>query len=113
MVGSEREQPGGTALGAFSGFPNDTYPIAAKTGTAQVPGKAPSAVFAAFGPVQDPQYAVSVLLEESGYGGSVAAPVARRLFDVLSNPFALPPAPEGGRFEVLDSLAPAPGDVRD
>lgn len=106
-------QPGGTATGAFSGFPNDTYPVAAKTGTAQVPGKAPSAVFAAFGPVQDPQYAVSVLLEESGYGGSAAAPVARRLFDVLSNPFALPPAPAGGRFEVLDSLAPAPGDVRD
>jgi penicillin-binding protein 2 len=104
---------GGTAVGAFSGFPNDIYPIAAKTGTAQVPGKAPSAVFAAFGPVQAPQYAMSVLLEESGYGGAVAAPVARRLFDVLSDPARLPPAPLGGRFEVLDTLAPTTGDVRD
>ena len=31
---------GGTAVGAFSGFPHDTFPIAAKTGTAQVRGPA-------------------------------------------------------------------------
>ncbi len=85
---------GGTAVGAFSGFPHDTFPIAAKTGTAQVRGpggsnKAPTAVFGAYGPATDAQYAISVLLEEAGYGGSVAAPVARRLFDVLSQP--LPP----------------------
>jgi len=104
---------GGTAVGAFSGFPNDTYPIAAKTGTAQVSGKAPTAVFGAFGPANDPQYAISVLLEESGYGGSVAAPVARRLFDVLADPALLQPAPEDGRFDVLDTLAPDAGEVRD
>ncbi|MEO7572714.1 MAG: penicillin-binding protein 2, partial [Acidimicrobiales bacterium] len=104
---------GGTAVGAFSGFPNDLYPVAAKTGTAQVKDKAPTAVFGAFGPVQDPQYAVSVRLEESGYGGSVAAPVARRLFDVFANPALLPPAPEEGRFEVLPTLAPDTGEVRD
>jgi penicillin-binding protein 2 len=104
---------GGTAVGAFRGFPSDTYPVAAKTGTAQVPGKAPSAVFGAFAPANDPQYAVSVLLEESGYGGSVAAPVARRLFDVLTNPDLLVPAPLGGALEVLDSLAPDVGQVRD
>ena len=104
---------GGTAVGAFSGFPHDVFPIAAKTGTAQVQDKAPTAVFGAFGPTHDAQYAISVLLEESGYGGSVAAPVARRLFDVLANPALLPPAPEDGKFEVLDSLAPATGDVRD
>ena len=89
-------QEGGTARAAFDGFPHDTFPIAAKTGTAQVTGKAPTAVFGAFGPAPAPQYAVSVLLEESGYGGSVAAPVARRLFDVLSGAEPLPPAPDGG-----------------
>ena len=109
---------GGTAVGAFSGFPHDTFPIAAKTGTAQVRGpggssKAPTAVFGAYGPATDAQFAISVLLEEAGYGGSVAAPVARRLFDVLRDPTLLPPAPEDGRFEVLDSLAPTTGDVRD
>jgi len=111
-------QPGGTAVGAFDGFPHDAFPVAAKTGTAQVRGgagsnKAPTAVFGAYGPANDAQYAISVLLEESGYGGSVAAPVARRLFDILRDPFQRPPAPEGGRFEVLDSLAPTTGDVRD
>jgi penicillin-binding protein 2 len=107
-------QPGGTAVGAFSGFPSDTFPVAAKTGTAQVNGKAPTAVFGAYGPANDPQYAISVLLEESGYGGSVAAPVARRLFDVLRDPALLTPAPEGGRFELLPSLAPTVAeDVRD
>jgi penicillin-binding protein 2 len=109
---------GGTAVGAFSGFPHDTFPVAAKTGTAQVLGpgganKAPTAVFGAYGPAQDARFAVSVLLEEAGYGGSVAAPVARRLFDVLRDPALLPPAPEGGRFEVLTTLAPTTGDVRD
>ena len=33
--------------------------------------------------------------------------------DVLRDPFLRPPAPEGGRFEVLDTLAPSTGDVRD
>ena len=106
-------QPGGTAVGAFSGFPSDTYPVAAKTGTAQVSDKAPTAAFGAFAPATAPKYAVSVLLEESGYGGSVAAPVARRLFDVLADPTLLPAAPLGGKIAVLDSLAPEAGEVRD
>jgi penicillin-binding protein 2 len=104
---------GGTAVGAFAGFPSANFPVAAKTGTAQVNGKAPTAVFGAFGPAQLPQYAVSVLLEESGYGGSVAAPVARRLFDVLSNTVPLPPAPSGGQLGDLGALVPEGGDVRD
>jgi penicillin-binding protein 2 len=103
---------GGTAVGAFDGFPAD-YPVAAKTGTAQVNNKAPTAVFGAFAPALAPQYAVSVLLEESGYGGSVAAPVARRLFDVLSGTVPLPPAPEGGQLGDLGALVPEGGDVRD
>ena len=104
---------GGTAVGAFTGFPSATYPVAAKTGTAQVSRKAPTAVFGAFGPATAPQYAVSVLLEESGYGGSVAAPVARRLFDVLSGTVPLPPAPEGGQLTETAELVPEGGDVAD
>lgn len=104
---------GGTAVGAFSGFPHDTYPVAAKTGTAQVNDKAPTAVFGAFAPAHAPQYAVSVLLEESGYGGSVAAPVARRLFDVLSGTVPMPAAPEGGTFTDQPDLLADGGQVRD
>jgi penicillin-binding protein 2 len=106
-------QEGGTAVGAFSGFPHDVFPVAAKTGTAQVNTKAPTAVFGAFGPAGATQYAISVLLEESGYGGSVAAPVARRLFDVLSGATPLPPAPENGQLVDPGELVPEGGDVTD
>jgi len=93
----------GTATAAFSGFPSATFPVGAKTGTAQVANKAPTAVFGAFGPTTAPQYSVAVLLEESGYGGSVAAPVARRLFDVLSGTVPKPEAPLGGDLSKLDA----------
>jgi len=76
--------PRGTAHGAFAGFPVDAFPVAGKTGTAQVVGKNDTAVFAAFAPVQAPQYAVSVFMEESGFGGAAAAPVARRVFEGLA-----------------------------
>lgn len=104
---------GGTAVGAFGGFPHDTYPVGAKTGTAQVSGKAPTAVFGAFAPAGAPEYAISVLLEESGYGGAVAAPVARRLLDVLSGAVPLPEAPPNGNFAEAPELLPEGGDVRD
>jgi penicillin-binding protein 2 len=87
----------GTAARAFSGFDHENWPVAGKTGTAQVDGKADTAVFAAFGPATAPQYAIAVFMEESGFGGSNAAPVARALFDALSGAAELPPAPLGGR----------------
>lgn len=74
----------GTAAGAFQGFPLDRFPIAGKTGTAQVAGKQTTALFAAYGPVGAAQYAVSVVMEEAGFGGASAAPVARRIFDILA-----------------------------
>jgi penicillin-binding protein 2 len=89
-------RPGGTAAGAFSGFPMDSWPVAGKTGTAQVDGKADTALFSAFGPVTDPHYQVTVVLEESGFGGTAAAPVARSLFDVLSGTVPKPVAGPGG-----------------
>ncbi len=110
LAGVPRE---GTAAGAFADFPHDAYPLAAKTGTAEVVGKAPTAVFGAFGPVTDPQYAVAVLMAESGYGGSAAAPVARSLFDVLSGARPLQPAPEGGQLTLDEPLSPPTGAVRD
>jgi penicillin-binding protein 2 len=75
--------PKGTAVNAFAGFPLSQFPIAGKTGTAQVRGKQDTALFAAYAPANDPQWAISVVLEEAGFGGSVAAPVARRIFDAI------------------------------
>jgi len=51
--------------------------VAGKTGTAELEGAEPDAWFAGFAPAQDPQVVVAVLVENSGTGGSVAAPIAR------------------------------------
>jgi len=76
--------PKGTAFNAFAGFPLGQFPIAGKTGTAQVHNKQDTALFAAYAPVDNPQWAVSVVLEEAGFGGSVAAPAARKIFDAIT-----------------------------
>ncbi len=74
----------GTAWDAFKTFPLRSVPIAAKTGTAEKQNKQDSAVFAAFLPANAPEYAVAVLVEEGGWGGQTAAPVARRIIDGLT-----------------------------
>jgi penicillin-binding protein 2 len=53
-------------------------------------GKQDTAVFAAFAPANDPQYAIAVVLEEAGFGGSTAAPVARRILEGIGGQ---PPTP--------------------
>src|SRR3546814_9622676 len=37
--------------------------------------------FIGYAPAQDPGIAVAVMVEHGGYGGSTAAPIARKLFD--------------------------------
>jgi penicillin-binding protein 2 len=73
--------PDGTAFGAFTGFPLDAFPVAGKTGTAQVSGKQDFALFTAFAPASDPRYVVSIVMEEAGFGAQAAAPVARRILE--------------------------------
>jgi penicillin-binding protein 2 len=81
---------GGTASSAFAGFPLDRFPVAGKTGTADLPPKAPFAWFASFAPAGDPQYVVVVMVEQGGHGGESAAPVARAIYQKL---FGLPVTP--------------------
>ncbi len=73
----------GTAWDAFKTFPLRSVPIAAKTGTAEKAGQQDSAVFAAFVPAAAPEYAVTIFVEEGGWGGQTAAPIARRIIDGL------------------------------
>ncbi len=76
--------------------PGLSYRIAGKTGTAQVVGIAQGerydrektlerqrdhALFVAFAPVENPQIAVAVIVENGEHGSSVAGPVARKVFD--------------------------------
>jgi len=69
--------PGGTASNVFGDYPIE---VCAKTGSAQVSTGAANGVFVAFAPYNNPQIAVSVVIENAGSGNSVA-PVARDIFD--------------------------------
>lgn len=54
--------------------------IGGKTGTAQLGGtQEPHAWFMAFAPAEDPQIVIAIIVENSGQGGDVAAPIAREL----------------------------------
>jgi len=91
MVGAV--SPGGTAYA--SGIAAK-YKFAGKTGTAQVftikqtentrakiteERKRDHAWFIAFAPAEDPKIAISVLVENGGFGASAAAPIARKVLD--------------------------------
>ncbi len=74
----------GTAHSAFFGFPLEEWSVAGKTGTAEVVGKADNSLFAAFGPNPNPEYVVVAIMEESGFGASVAAPAVRRVLEPIA-----------------------------
>ena len=82
--------------GTARALKNENYRIAGKTGTAQVfsvkqdeeydeekveKEKRDHALFIAFAPVEEPRIAVAVVVENGGHGGSVAAPIAKRIMD--------------------------------
>ncbi|MGB7905791.1 MAG: penicillin-binding protein 2 [Steroidobacteraceae bacterium] len=90
--------PGGTAYRVQAGAP---YRVAGKTGTAQVFSVGQNekynesqvserlrdhALFIAFAPVDDPQIAVAVVVENGRHGGSTAGPIARAVFDAYLLP---------------------------
>lgn len=63
---------GGTARGAQ--IPGIT--ICGKTGTAQNPHGKDHSIFMAFAPKEEPEIAISVYVENAGFGGTWAAPIA-------------------------------------
>jgi penicillin-binding protein 2 len=85
--------PEGTASTTFATFPSALWPVAGKTGTAEVNNKDDTALFAAFGPANDPRYSVVAVVEEAGFGGSVSAPIVRQVFDGLVDPTQIAEAP--------------------
>jgi penicillin-binding protein 2 len=87
------EEPGGTGgMARVKGVV-----VAGKTGTAQNPHGPDHAWFVGFAPYDSPRIAIAVLVENAGFGGSFAAPLAglcieRYLYGKLVRPVA-PPAP--------------------
>jgi len=94
------EQPSGTGWDAFNepeeggvDFDLINWPVAGKTGTAEILGRADNSMFVGFGPsgsttwstsIQTPEYVVAVVLEESGFGSKHAAPMVARLFQAIA-----------------------------
>ena len=70
----------GTASEAFNDMP---VSIAGKTGTAEYRPRQPIAWYSGYGPAEQPDYIVTVMIEEGGGGGLIAAPVANRIFEGL------------------------------
>ena len=68
--------------GTGSAFRDAPYTSAGKTGTAETGRTTEShAWYVGFAPVENPEIAVCVILEEGGSGGGAAAPVARAVID--------------------------------
>jgi len=53
--------------------------VAGKTGTATHPGGPPDAWFVCFAPADRPRIVVAVVVEDVGYGGQYAAPIAKQI----------------------------------
>jgi penicillin-binding protein 2 len=59
----------------------DSVKVAGKTGTAQNPHGEDHGWFICFAPLEDPQIAVAVLIENGGYGSQSASPIASLLVE--------------------------------
>ena len=126
------EQPSGTAWNAFNdpfeagldGAVVDliNWPVAGKTGTAEVAGRADNSMFVGFGPsgsatygtaVESPEYVVAVVLEEAGFGSAIAAPMVARIFDQIANEniSRAPTQSEVDDFYGVDNTDETGGDV--
>lgn len=112
--GMESAVTTGTAHVAGAGA---KYKFGGKTGTAQVVTvkqtestkhidadvrKREHAWFIAFAPIDDPKIAISVLVENGGFGASAAAPIARKVLDA----YLLPDEPPADKAKPAPPPAP-------
>lgn len=121
--------PGGTGRAMAAGAP---YLMAGKTGTAQKISRKGSqsfdphslpyhlrhqALFVGYAPADNPTIVVAISVEHGGFGGSTAAPIARKIFDawllgkmpepIPTDPkYVRPPQPKA---EPIGPAAAAPG----
>ncbi len=70
------QEEGGTSYAVFRDYP---ISVAGKTGSAQAPGGS-HALYVAFAPVEDPEIAVAVIVENGGQGSRIPS-VVRDVFD--------------------------------
>jgi penicillin-binding protein 2 len=73
---------GGTARGARL----DDVEVCGKTGTAQNPHGQDHSWFICFAPRRNPRIAMAVMVENAGFGSTVAAPIAKKIMDSFFHP---------------------------
>ncbi len=115
----------GTAAAAFQGFPQDKMRVAGKTGTAEI-GPDPktgerrhdTSLFVGFGGMADGrQFVATSVMEQSGFGSSVAAPVVRDELQAIVDgsvgfaPLGGFPLDENGRPVFPETSVPGPGQA--
>ena len=76
IPGMEMVVDGNGGTGNLASLAQYGITMAGKTGTVQNPHGFDHATFAAFAPVNDPKIAIAVFIENSGFGGTSAAPAA-------------------------------------
>ncbi len=72
------KSPEGTSYWLFGNFP---VPVGSKTGSAENNLLDPHGLFIAFAPVDKPEIAIAVVIEQSGHGSSAAGPVAKTMLE--------------------------------
>ncbi len=59
----------------------DSIPVGGKTGTAENPHGPDHSIFMGFAPVENPQIAIAVVVENAGFGSTWAAPIASLMME--------------------------------
>lgn len=82
-----------TRVGTAASFFGGSFPIniAGKTGTAENPHGADHGWFVAYGPFEDPQIVVAVIVENGGYGAQSAVPIGKQILEAVFNLTPEPP----------------------
>jgi penicillin-binding protein 2 len=86
--------------------------VAGKTGTAQNPHGNDHALFVCYAPASSPTIALAFVVENSGHGGSVAAPLAGQVLRRLFLPDSLQPRPQARGAVAARAAAIAPDPAR-
>lgn len=101
-------EPGGTA----GNVRLPTTVICGKTGTAQNPHGQDHSWFVAYAPMDHPKIVICTMVENAGFGSTVAAPIARDLINYYINgvwPETIPPLQDPAiRMRSTDSTTAAP-----
>lgn len=71
--------------GTAHAYKMDSVAICGKTGTAQNPHGKDHSIFIAFGPKDNPKIAISVIVENAGFGATWAAPIAFLMIEKYLN----------------------------